>query len=459
MAIEISAVSADQRDKLVVLQEGHFIDAKAIEIGPAKLSRTVSAFANADGGELYIGLAGGSPPFRWSGFKDVEAANAHIQVFEQLFPLGTDFSYTFLGNDSESGLLLYVQVQKSKQIIKASDGTPYLRRGAQNLPVNTDAALKLLERNKGITSFENETVSTAVGEITNSETILSFILGVIPSAEPERWLRKQQLLVNDKPTVAGMVLFSDLPQALLPKRCGVKLYRYKTSSGEGTRDTLVGQPETIEGPLYDVIRAAVTRTKDLINELQRLGESGLEAISYPPETLHEVITNAVLHRDYAVADDVHIRVFDNRIEVESPGRLPAHITVSNILAERFARNGNIVRIINKFPNPPNKDIGEGLNTAFAAMRRLKLKEPVIEEREHTVVVHIKHEPLASAEEIVLDYLATHETITNAVGRQLTGIESENAMKPVFYRLRDRDLIEQVPELLGNKAAWRLAKKK
>ena len=171
-------------------------------------------------------------------------------------------------------------------------------------------------------------------------------------------------------------------------------------------------------------------------------------VNYPPETLHEVITNAVLHRDYAIADDVHIRVFDNRVEVESPGRLPAHITVKNILDERFARNGNIVRLVNRFPDPPNKDVGEGLNTAFAAMRRLRLKDPVIQEREHSVVVQIRHERLASAEEIVLDYLKTNETITNGKARELTGIDSENAMKNVFYRLRDRGLLEQVPAFAG-----------
>ena len=105
----------------------------------------------------------------------------------------------------------------------------------------------------------------------------------------------------------------------------------------------------------------------------------MEAVQYPEVTLHEIITNAVLHRDYSVADDVHVRVFDNRIEVESPGRLPAHITPENILTERFSRNGNLVRWINKFPDPPNKDVGEGLRTAFAAMNQLKLKEPEIDQ--------------------------------------------------------------------------------
>ena len=65
---------------------------------------------------------------------------------------------------------------------------------------------------------------------------------------------------------------------------------------------------------------------------------------------------------------------------------------------RFARNGNIVRVINKFPDPPHKDVGEGLNTAFEAMRNLRLKDPIISELDNSVIVRIRHEKLASAEE-------------------------------------------------------------
>ena len=50
------------------------------------------------------------------------------------------------------------------------------------------------------------------------------------------------------------------------------------------------------------------------------------------------------------------------------------------MREQSARNPKIVRLINKFPNPPNKDVGEGLNTAFEAMEKLRLKKPEIEER-------------------------------------------------------------------------------
>ena len=66
------------------------------------------------------------------------------------------------------------------------------------------------------------------------------------------------------------------------------------------------------------------------------------------------MTNAILHRDYSIASDTQIRIYDNRIEIESPGRLPGHVTANNILDTQCARNPTIVRLINKFPDPPTK---------------------------------------------------------------------------------------------------------
>ena len=151
------------------------------------------------------------------------------------------------------------------------------------------------------------------------------MLAVTPIAEPLPWLRKQQLIHEGKPTVAAALLFSDEPQAVLPKRSAIKIYRYPTTGAEGTRETLAFNPITIEGCLYSQIHEAVSKTQEIIQEVKMLGEHGLETIEYPQVTLHEIITNAVLHRDYSIADDIHVRIFDNRVEIDSPGRLPAHI--------------------------------------------------------------------------------------------------------------------------------------
>jgi len=444
MPIRIESISESQRDIILRLEEGHFVELKSAKVKPSNLAETISAFANADGGELYIGIDEDTRKGTrtWAGFANQEAANAHIQVFEKLFPLGRDFSYTFLRCNGEDGIVLQVAVQKTRDIKRASSGVPFLRRGAQNLPVSSADALKQLEYTKGLTSFETELVDATLQTVTNSTPVISFMLRVVPTSEPEDWLRKQQLIREDRPTVAGILLFSDEPQASLPKRCGIKVYRYMTKDAAGSRESMAFDPITIEGPLYDQIHASVSQTVKVVEDIGRLGQQTLERISYPPEALHEIITNALIHRDYSLADDIHIRIFDNRIEVESPGRLPAHITPENILEERFARNGNVVRILNKFPDPPNKDIGEGLNTAFAAMTRLGLKEPQIAEKPNSVLVTIRHEPLASPEQIILEYLETHPSIQNKDAREACHISEDWVVRTIFKRLEARGLIVQ-----------------
>lgn len=267
------------------------------------------------------------------------------------------------------------------------------------------------------------------------------------------------LIHNNRPTVAGVLLFSDEPQAVLQKHCGIKVYRYKTTDVAGFRQVLADNPLTIEGCVYEQIKFAVKATQEITESIPKMGASGLEAISYPPETLHEIVTNAVLHRDYSIKDDIHIRIFDDRVEVQSPGHLPAHITVANILDERFARNGTLVRILNKFPDPPNKDVGEGLNTAFREMVNLGLKRPIIKELDNAVLVMIKHELLASPEEIIIEYLKQYGTIKNSKAREIAHISTDFRMKSIFNRMEAGGTIEKVPGTRTASTAYQLAKTK
>src|SRR5581483_6960058 len=141
--------------------------------------------------------------------------------------------------------------------------------------------------------------------------------------------------------------------------------------------------------------------------------------------------------------------------VQSPGTLPAHVTVDNILDERFSRNGLIVWLINKFPNPPNKDVGEGLNTAFEAMRRHQLKDPQIVQLPNAVLVNIRHEPLASHEELVIEYLKRHAEINNTKAREICFVNSESIIKRLFIRMMQAGMIERVPGTVGRGTAYRL----
>ena len=92
-----------------------------------------------------------------------------------------------------------------------------------------------------------------------------------------------------------------------------------------------------------------------------------------------------------IKDDVHINIYDNRIEVISPANLLAISRWKTYFRSATPVIRRVVRLLNKLPDPPNKDIGEGIDTAFRSMRDARLKPPVIEELDNGVRVVLRHE--------------------------------------------------------------------
>lgn len=444
MVYQETDITNNELLRIFTIEENHFNEFKAKDISGKKFSKSISAFANASGGDVYIGIREERETKikHWEGFESVEDANPFIQVLDSIKNVESFYEIDFIKHPTLNTYVLKVSIFKTNAIVYTTDDKIFVRKGAQSLPVDTPEKLRRLELDKGITSYENETVGESeISDATESDIYRKFSQEIIPETEPVKWLAKQRLIRENKLTVAGELLFADEPQVCLPKRSSIKIFRYRTT-GIADRDMLVGNPVTIDGCVYNLIYSAVSKTKEIIESIRKLGV-GFESIDYPEETLHEIITNAVLHRDYSIATDIQIRIFDNRVEVESPGKLPGHVSLDNILDTQAARNPKLVRLINKFPDAPNKDVGEGLNTAFEAMNKLRLKAPEIRELENSVLIAIKHEKLASPEEIVIEYLLKNDSIKNGIGRNITGIKSENTMKSVFYRLRDRGFISLV----------------
>src|SRR2546421_4696210 len=159
MTMAVETISPAQALRIINLQEGHFSEVKSIDILPGKLTRHIAALANAEGGELYVGIDEDlvTKNRSWRGFARPEDANSHIAVFESLFPLGQYFSYAFLTSQRLPGYVLQMIISKTPDVKAASDGLAYLRRNAQSLPVDTDEKRGRLRLDKGLTSFESET--------------------------------------------------------------------------------------------------------------------------------------------------------------------------------------------------------------------------------------------------------------------------------------------------------------
>lgn len=456
----ITKLSHSDAAAVLDLQESWVMDKKSKDIKPAKLSKTISAFANSNGGDIYLGISHteDKSKYYWDGFISEEDANPFISLIDEIMPTYDDYAIECFKRNDCSTSVFHITVHKTQTIIYASDGKAYIRHGVQNLPCNTDEKLLKLKLDKGVASYEDEFTQCVFDEIKGLKVLDAFIKNVVPQTSNYDWLRSQRVM-NDsaKISVAGVLLYDECPQAILPKRSAVRILRYHTDDQEGLRDTLEdGFPLSIEGDIYSLIKSTVEKVREIVEATNVIGADGLESKKYPEVTLHEIITNAILHRDYSIHTDIQVRIFTNRIEVESPGTLPGHVTLDNILREQFARNPKIVRLISKFPSPPNKDVGEGLNTAFRAMLNMHLQKPQIIETDHSVIVIIKHERLADAESLVMEYLKANNTICNSQAREITGIADANKMKKVFYRLRANGTIKIVQGTKGNATLWQLS---
>jgi ATP-dependent DNA helicase RecG len=90
--------------------------------------------------------------------------------------------------------------------------------------------------------------------------------------------------------VTAVLLYAEEPQAALPKRSGLKIYRYKTTAEDGSRETLDFDPISIEGCIYDQIKNAVSETRKIIERVRLQTADGLIPVSYPHEAIHEIVT-------------------------------------------------------------------------------------------------------------------------------------------------------------------------
>ncbi|MFJ9927072.1 RNA-binding domain-containing protein [Streptomyces misionensis] len=451
--------------KIIARQESHFWDFKSAGSDGKKIQEIATALANAEGGEFIVGIEDEkrmSGIDRWQGFKNIEAANFIHQslVNETQPPIPYDMEYLWIKGAPERGVCCLVTVQKSADVHKTSKGEVYQRRGAQTLKL-TGHRIADLALSKGARSYEDQLLEDYdLDEIKEEEELAYFLSSYSPATSAANFLTRQRLVSkkDGKATVSAAILYSEEPAAVVPKRCSVKIARYESTEGPD-RKFLKGTPLTIDGPARVLIERTLDAVAKIIEAVPILGTDGqMSPVKYPPEALKEIIVNAVIHRDYNISDDILISIFDNRVEVRSPGRLPGHMTTENILTDRFARNPSIVRLLNKYPDPPNKDIGEGLDTVMSAMKAAKLKEPQFVVEDNAFVVVLAHTPLARPEELILEYLRNNAEISNKIARSLTGIASENRVKQVFYKLKNAGMIEPVPGRIRSQYAWRLTEK-
>lgn len=444
--------------------EDHFFDRKAYGISGEKIQKIVVAFANADGGEVIVGITDVSEHSdakeRWRGRESTEEYNSVIQAISELVP-SVDFRFDFLTRKNESrNYVLRLKINKGLALHETAAKKVFIRIGAQSQQLTAPIKILELTHAKGIRSEEDSLVPNASIDDLYSSKLLRLFLDELPIkvSDPLAFLVKEQLIdKNDwTPKVASLLLFSENPSSILPKQCAIKIVRYDTSEDDIDRDALTDDIQSIEKPLYQQIEESFHVIKSYIAKSKVWTLNGQRECEYPDETLWEVLVNSVIHRDYSISDNVLISVFNNRIEFQSPGRFPGFVTADNILNNRFSRNSKIVRLLSKYRNSPNKDLGEGMNTAFQKMKSSGLKQPEIVEDGNYVKVILRYASNIDHEKLVTDFIRKFGEISNRQARDLTGLETPEKVTYLFTKLREKGLIQRKNASTGVKSTWIIA---
>ena len=441
--------------------EWQTFEAKRVQIQPARLLETINAFANTDGGILVIGLEDASKAKgkeRLFGISEnLDNVSESLKLLEkEIEPplrLWSKFELEITNRENQSDRLCVIKVQKSDDVHSLRKGDTYIRRGNQNVRVGASEIIRL-KYEKGSIKFEDE-----VSDITDLSKLDRELLTRYRANNESHVVDIWQFMkdnglaqsTNDKRyvTKAGALLFGANPAVGLATSCSIKISHYYGTKPTYTGDpNFVRRPFSIEGPLALQIRDAVNYFRDAVkNSPPRLvGSSFKPTLLIPEWAFQEAITNAVIHRNYFVQDDIQVRLFDDRIEIESPGSYPGHITPTNIRSERFKRNPLIARTLNRFQDPPNLDIGEGVDRIFRVMREQNLYDPIYAPpttRPNSVLLTLINQNKIEYWDTVSNYLDDNYRITNQEARRITSITDSATMSRLLKGWVSKGLIEKV----------------
>lgn len=433
-----------------------------------KALETVCAFANADGGLLVLGLADLKEHKGLSRLFGVEE-NAEA-VDELVRKLRTEFLPPMGGVQllrltcalhngpakGQRGHLVVAQVQRSAQVHSLVAGGTYTRMDRGNRVLNAEEITELSYR-RGTRSAAAEPVPVALERL-NTQAWQRFLKrrGPLSGDLAEQLLKiglAMQIDGRVQPLRAAVLLFADEPGSLLAAhgtRADVRVFVYDGKAPvPGATPNLRKEPKTIRGPLIDQIDRAVKVVMDELAQGVTLSGSGFRTRHvYPERVVKEAIVNAVVHRDYRLNRDIFVRIFDDHLEIESPGLLPKGITPATIRrAGSKTRNDLIAANLREFPEPPNLDAGEGVKMMFAEMALAKLYPPQYRENsdaavESLTVALLNHERPTAWDE-VSDWLDRHGSIANADVVRIAGMDTLRASK-LLVGWRDQGLLVALP---------------
>ncbi len=414
---------------------------------PEAIAAAAVALANTDGGRIVLGLdqAGeaGNAPDTARFVAAVEAAAAHC------FPpiaFGTPEIVPSL-----RGPALAVHVPRSRQVHALDDGRVLARMLTGNAVLSGEEIRGLLQaRANG--DFETEVVPGARPADLHPALLADFMKARArrtgrPVTDPA--LETMGALTPDyRVTVAGLLLFGREPERWLPQ-AGARLVRH---IGRGPQ-----APVAFERSFGGALTRLLDQVWEALREQMRAPAAAPELFPYPPEAVREILSNAICHRDYRLRhEQVTVHLYDDSLEVVSPGGLPAFLSTRTLVAARYRRNPCLANILVEWGYV--RGTGGGIFRVLQAMDRYGAPPPEFVASPYSVTVRLyapcetprpepsPEERLNERQRSALVYVRQHGSITlhelralwplvrpDLLQRDLSGLVTEGHLRRVSGR--------------------------
>lgn len=372
-------------DAVIALDEDQWFERKSARISPRDLAVTISAFANAEGGVVVVGVHDGK----------IEGVRGQTNKLNSWRQASMDFitpparmevsQAACLGEDGHPEQLMVIRVPPGETVHEMTNGDCYLRVGDESRKL-TFAQRQELHYDRGISQFDGQGLAGSGIDDLDEDLLRSYRTASGASASFTTLLRARSLMLADgNVTNAGYLLFAKAPSERFP-HAQIRIIRHRSAHrGTGAGLNIEGD-ERIEGPIPHAIDAAAAVIERWQPTRRSLGASGRfeDVPVVPRDAWLEGLVNAVVHRSYSLAGDhVRVEVFPDRIEVESPGRFPGLANPAKPLEiSRYARNPRIARVCTDLAI--TQELGEGIKRMFDEMRQRGLTDPAYSQNQGSV---------------------------------------------------------------------------
>lgn len=310
--------------RLIAQGEGQTIEFKKSpgERQLEKVVKTVAAFANTDGGHIFIGVRGDG------NIEGVQiGANTREQVVNKITTNTDPVIYpSFEVVRVEGKNVIVVSVPKSTKKPHTTFRGPFMRVGPSTVPMDRAEYEQLLLERRDV-PFDERTIEQASYEDIDEQKVVAFLLTRVekdPTASfPSAPIREiltttlrgaQEIEGRLVPTTAGILLFGREPQHFVPQ-AEIGLVRFK-----GTTRTDIIDQMRIRATLLEMLdEAEKFARRNTRRGMKIIGFKSVGIDEYPFKAIREAVVNAVAHRDYETQGYIQVNVFDDRLEVQNPG--------------------------------------------------------------------------------------------------------------------------------------------